>query len=371
MTQLLDVPRGLNGVSVTDTTVGDVRGEAGYYHYRQYSAVELARTQTFEDVWALMIDGSLPTDDRFRAEVRAMRMPKPAVLATLPAIVAAVPEADDQLRAALALHAGSWRLPSNIGRPSDDLRRDTMAMTAAVPTLAAALERTRRGLPFVPARDDLGHGANYLWMIHGAAPSAEHAQAVENYLVLALDHGFNNSTFTARTVTSSGADVGAAMLAAFGALSGPRHGGAISRSLDVLDEASDLADIERLVRQRLAAGERIMGFGHPVYRARDPRNERLREVALGLDAPRVALAVAAEPLIEDEVNRGRSDRRLTANIEYYAGVVLEAAGVPRDLFLATFAVARTAGWSAHILEQAGDSKIIRPSARYCGTLPEV
>jgi citrate synthase len=373
MTDLLDVPRGLNGVAVADTTIGDVRGEQGFFHYRQYSAVDLAEHRTFEDVWALVLDGTLPDTDNFATEVRALRAISPAVTEVLPAIVRAVADPSDQLRAAFAVQAGSLNLETVIGRSPDRLRLDTLQLSATVPTLAAALHRIRHGQVPVPPRDDLGHGANYLWMLHGVEPSAVAANAVEAYLILTIDHGFNNSTFTARTVTSSGSDVGACMLAAFGALSGPRHGGAISTTIEVLDAieaAGGTADATtQWVHDQLDAGERIMGFGHAVYRTIDPRSTHLKGIAQNFDSPRAQLAVAAEPVIVAELNRERPGRPLLANVEFYAGVVLEAAGVPRDLFLATFVMSRTVGWGAHIIEQAADTKLIRPSAHYIGPEP--
>jgi citrate synthase len=370
---LIDVPRGLNGVAVADTTIGDVRGEEGFYHYRQYSAIDLAHHRSFEDVWALMIDGQLPTDNTFANEVRPLRALSPAVAEVLPAIVRAVADPSDQLRAALAVQAGALNLDTVIGRPADQLRQDTLHLAATMPTLAAALHRLRSGhLPIGP-RADLAHGANYLWMLHGTEPTDTQAHAVETYLILTIDHGFNNSTFTARTVTSSGADVGACMLAAFGALSGPRHGGAISTTIEVLDgieAAGGTADAAtRWVRDQLDRGERIMGFGHAVYRTTDPRSAHLKSIAEKFDSARAKLAVAAESVIAAELNRDRPGRPLLANVEFYAGVVLEAANVPRDLFLATFSMSRIVGWGAHVIEQSADTKLIRPAAHYVGPEP--
>jgi citrate synthase len=370
---LIDVPRGLNGVAVADTTIGDVRGEQGFFHYRQYSAIDLAQHRTFEDVWALVIDGELPTDNTFSSEVRALRALSPAVAEVLPAIVRAVPDPSDQLRAALAVQAGALNLDTVIGRSAKRLRQDALQLAATMPTLAAALHRLRSGhLPVAP-RTDLDHGANYLWMLHGTEPTTAQAHAVETYLILTIDHGFNNSTFTARTVTSSGADVGACMLAAFGALSGPRHGGAISTTIEVLDgieAAGGTAEAATLwVRDQLDRGQRIMGFGHAVYRTTDPRSTHLKSIAEQFDSERAQLAVATEPVIAAELNRDRPGRPLLANVEFYAGVVLEAAGVPRDLFLATFSMSRIVGWGAHVIEQSADTKLIRPAAHYVGPEP--
>jgi citrate synthase len=194
-------------------------------------------------------------------------------------------------------------------------------------------------------------------------------RALEQYLISTIDHGFNSSTFTARVVASTGADTGACVVAAMGALSGPRHGGAPSRALDMLDAIGTAAAAPTWVRAELEAGRRIPGFGHAVYRTTDPRSVLLSEVANRMGGPRVELATEVEAVVEAELARRHPERRLVTNVEYWASVVLDAAGVPRQLFTSTFAVARVIGWTAHILEQAADAKIIRPSAHYVGPDP--
>jgi citrate synthase len=362
-------PHGLNGLVVADTALGDVRGQEGFFHYRQYSGVDLAEHRSFEDVWALMIDTELPTDDRFSREVRSLRDIPAEILALLPHLAATSLSATDQLRSALSLLAGSLHLNAITDLTPSQRRHDVLRLGATLPVLAAALHRHRHGLAPVPPRHDLGHAANYLWMLNGTEPDTRHASAVEQYLILTIDHGFNNSTFTVRSVISTGADMGAAMLAGFGALTGPRHGGALSRSLDVLDAVTAAGDVTTWIRGELAAGRRIMGFGHAVYRTTDPRSEHLKSVALGLDTPRARLAVEIEQSILDELAAARPDRKLYANVEFYAGAVLESAGIPRELFMSMFTISRIIGWGAHALEQATDSKLIRPDAQYVGPPP--
>jgi citrate synthase len=194
-------------------------------------------------------------------------------------------------------------------------------------------------------------------------------RALERYLVTTIDHGFNNSTFTARVVASSGADTGACVVAAMGALSGPRHGGAPSRALDMLDAIGSTDRAEDWVRAELHADRRIPGFGHPVYRTMDPRSVLLAEVAAELGGPRVDLATHVEATVRAELARRHPERPLDTNVEFWASIVLEGAGVPPELFTSTFAVARVIGWTAHILEQSADTKIIRPSAHYTGPEP--
>ncbi|MBZ3904269.1 citrate synthase/methylcitrate synthase [Streptomyces griseiscabiei] len=367
----IDVPRGLAGVVVTDTSLGDVRGQEGFYHYRQYSAVELAQTCDFEDVWHLMIHGELPEADRraaFAAHVRPLRRLPDGVRAALPAIAAASARSGplSGLRTALSLFGASQGFRPVYDLDADRRRADVLAASAVVPTLLTALYRLGQGLDPIDPRDDLPYAANYLYMLTGSEPDASRARAVEQYLISTIDHGFNASTFTARVVASTGADVAACLVGAVGALSGPLHGGAPSRALDTLDAIGTPDRIDPWIRERVLAGDRIMGFGHPVYRTEDPRSRMLREIALGFGGPRVAFAVEVERQVESILAELKPGRALHTNVEFYAGVVMELCGLPREMFTPTFAAARAVGWSANILEQAEDSKIIRPAARYVG-----
>ncbi|MFD6311624.1 citrate synthase/methylcitrate synthase [Streptomyces nigra] len=373
---LADVPRGLAGVVVTDTEVGDVRGREGFYHYRQYSAVELARTRPFEDVWHLLVLGELPDAARaaaFAAETAALRRLPDEVRAVLPAIAAASGRSGPPagLRSALSLLGAAKGFRPVYDIDAERRRRDTLVAAAAVPTLLAALYRLGEGLDPVEPRDHLSYAANYLYMVTGVEPEARRARAVEQYLISTIDHGFNASTFTARVIASTGADVAACLVGAVGALSGPLHGGAPSRALDTLDAIGTPDRIDSWIRERVLAGDRIMGFGHPVYRTEDPRSRMLREIAESFGGPRVDFAVEVERCVEAILAELKPGRELHTNVEFYAGVVMELCGLPREMFTPTFAAARVVGWSANILEQAEDSKIIRPSARYVGAVPPV
>ncbi|MBH5337380.1 citrate synthase/methylcitrate synthase [Streptomyces pactum] len=366
-----DVPRGLAGVVVTDTGLGDVRGREGFYHYRQYSAVELARGRTFEDVWHLMFHGELPdaaARDAFTAETAALRRLPAEVEEVLPALAGAGGPGGPLagLRTALSLLGArlGFRPLYDIG--ADRRRADALAACAAVPTLLTALHRLGRGQRPVAPREDLPHAANYLYMLTGSEPDPRSARAVERYLISTVDHGFNASTFTARVIASTGADLAACLTGAIGALSGPLHGGAPSRALDTLDAIGTPERIDPWIRERVLAGDRIMGFGHPVYRTEDPRSRMLREIAEEFGGPRVAFATEVERRVEALLAELKPGRELHTNVEFYAGVVMELSGLPREMFTPTFCVARVVGWSANILEQAEDSKIIRPAARYTG-----
>ncbi|MFJ9372459.1 citrate synthase/methylcitrate synthase [Streptomyces sp. NPDC101455] len=372
----IEVPRGLAGVVVTDTRIGDVRGIEGFYHYRHYSAVELAGTRGFEDVWHLLAYGELPDAEQsaaFAAETAALRPLPDEVRAALPAVAAASGTSGSLsgplsgMRTALSLLGAAKGFRPVYDIDADARRRDTLVASAAVPTLLTALYRLGRGLDPVEPREDLSYAANYLYMLTGSEPDKQQARAIEQYLISTIDHGFNASTFTARVIASTGADVAACLVGAVGALSGPLHGGAPSRALDTLDAIGTPDRIDPWIRERVLAGDRIMGFGHAIYRTEDPRSRMLREVAQQFGGPRVEFAVEVERQVEAILAELKPGRELHTNVEFYAGPVMELCGLPREMFTPTFAAARVVGWSANVVEQAEDSKIIRPVARYVGT----
>lgn len=375
MTQLIDVPAGLKGVAVTDTAVGDVRGAEGFYHYRQYDATELARTRTFEDVWHLLHVGALPDDAQradFAKRAAAHRAIPPKVAAALPSI-AALAAGDgplQALRAAYELVVLDQRMAPWLDVSAEILHEQALVTSAVFPPLVAALYRLARGQAPVAPRDDLGHVANYLYMLTGAEPDPARTKALETYLISTIDHGFNASTFTGRVVTSTGADLGSAVIAALGALSGPLHGGAPGRVLDMLDEIGEPDRAGTWIRAALKRGDKLMGFGHPAYRTTDPRDVLLRQVAEDLGSPRLPLAKAVQDSAIAAFRELKPGVPLPANVEFHAALVLESVGLPQELFTPTFAVSRVVGWTAHIMEQAANNKIIRPSARYTGPAPD-
>jgi citrate synthase len=373
--QAHEVPRGLEGVVVAETAVGDVRGLEGFYHYRQYSAVDLARSRPLEDVWRLLVDGALPATlaerEAFAAEVAPLRTVPPDVAEVLPEIARAGETFQplDALRSAISLYGASQGFRPSLDVDAAELRRNALATCAVVPTIICAAWRLRQGLDPVPPRRDLTYAANYLYMMRGETPSDEHAAAIEKYLISTIDHGFNASTFTARVVTSTGADLAAAVVAAIGALSGPLHGGAPSRALDMLDAIGTAERAEPWLRDRVSRGERLMGFGHRVYKTDDPRSMMLHDVARGLGGEKLELAEHIEATAVRVLADLKPGRKLYTNVEFYAGIVMDTVGVPRELFTPTFASSRVIGWCTHVQEQAADNRLIRPSASYVGDAP--
>ena len=369
--QPADVPRGLEGVVVATTTIGDVRGRQGFYHYRQYSAVDLAARRTFEDVWFLFFHGELPNKAQARAFAREVRdrQTLPDGLASVLPSIASVGSPLDVLRTSVSLFGAEhgWQ-PVSDGN-LETVKSEAMELCSVVPTILAAAHRLRGGLEPIPPRDDLAFAANYLWMMSGQEPDPVRARAIDQYLIIALDHGFNASTFTARVIASTQADLAAAICGAIGALSGPLHGGAPSRALDMLEAIGTAENAEPWLRHAVENNERLMGFGHREYKTIDPRSDFLRPIAQRFGGPVVDCAIEVEAAALRVLAELKPGRELYTNVEFYAGVVMQCCGIPQQMFTPTFAVARAVGWSANVLEQIADNRLIRPRAQYVGPPP--
>jgi citrate synthase len=368
----LEAPPGLEGVIVAETSVGDVRGLEGFYHYRQYNAVELADKLSLEEVWFLLFQGHLPDREEreaFAAEIAPLRRVPDAIVGLLPAIAASSKTVMEGVRSAMSMVGAAEGFRPTLDIDKAERRRNALQMCAVMPTLIMAIHRLQAGLDPIEPRDDLGYGANYLWMLTGDEFDPDKGRAVEQYQITTIDHGFNASTFTARVICSSGADVAAAVVGGMGALSGPLHGGAPSRALDLLDAIGTADRARPYLVDAVSRGEKIMGFGHRVYKTDDPRSVFLRGVAERIGAEKVEFAKAVERTVVEVLAELKPGRDLYANVEFYAGVVMDHCGLPRELFTPTFASSRVIGWCANILEQAADNRIIRPSARYVGPPP--
>jgi len=361
---------GLAGVSVAHTQVSDVLGRKGFYHYRGYNAVDIARRGRVEDAWHLLLRGELPTAaqrEAFARQTAALRQLPDGVAELLPAIARLSPPGSrESLRTAVSVTAQAMGCKPWTDQDGAQTAEQAARLAAVMPTLAAQLFRLASGLEVVEPRADLGYSANYLYMITGAEPDERSRYAVERYLILTIDHGFNNSTFTSRVIASSGADLGSVLAGAIGALSGPFHGGAPARVFDMLDAIGTPDNAEPWLRHAIGHGDKLMGFGHRIYKTIDPRSQLLHEVARELHSERVEFSELVEKTAVQLLAELKPGRELYANVEFYAGVVLEAAGLPREMFSATFACSRVIGWIANVLEQIQNNRIFRPLARYDG-----
>jgi citrate synthase len=365
-----EAPAGLAGVSVARTEVSDVLGRQGFYHYRGYNAVDIARRGRVEDAWHLLLRGDLPTGQQresFAKETAELRELPGGVAELLPAIARLSPPGSlASLRTAISVAAQAMGCKPWTDQSDAETAEQAERLPAIMPVLAAQLFRLASGLEPVQPRPDLGYSENYLYMINGTVPDDRARYAVERYLMLTIDHGFNNSTFTSRVIASSGADLGAVVSGALGALSGPFHGGAPARVFDMLDAIGTPDNAEPWLRNAIEHGDKLMGFGHRIYKTIDPRSALLHEVARELHSERVEFSEVVEKTAVQLLAELKPGRELYANVEFYAGVVLEAAGLPREMFTATFACSRIIGWMANVLEQIGDNRIFRPLAHYEG-----
>jgi len=350
-----DFVPGLEGVVAFETEIAEPDKEGGALRYRGVDIEDLVGRVTFGNVWGLLVDGKfnpgLPPAEPYPVPVHSG-------------------DVRVDVQSALAMLAPVWGLQPLLDT-SDDKAREDLAR-AAVMALSFVAQSARSiehpGQAMVPQSEvDKAETVVERFMIRWRGePDPKHVQAIDAYWTSAAEHGMNASTFTARVIASTGADAAAALSGAVGAMSGPLHGGAPARVLHMVEAVEEIGDARKYVKSVLDKGERLMGFGHRVYRAEDPRARVLRRTAKELDAPRYEVAKALEDAALAELHERRPDRVLATNVEFWAAVVLDFAQVPANMFTSMFTCARTAGWSAHVLEQKKTGRLIRPSARYIG-----
>ncbi len=345
------VSPGLEGVVAFETEIAEPDREGSALRYRGVDIEELVEAYPFEQVWGLLVDGSFEPGMP-RAERLELQDPSGSVMA--------------DLQAGLATLGPKWGLRQLVDISADDARDDLARLSAAALSIVAQAARGEG--PAVPESEvDKGENAAAQFLIRWRGEAdPRHVRAIDTYWVSAAEHGLNASTFTARIAASTGADCAAALSSAVGALSGPLHGGAPTRVLLMLDEVEASGDADAYVRDLLGRGDRIMGFGHRVYRAEDPRARVLRRTAQELGSTRVEVAEELERAALAALREKSPDRALETNVEFWAAVVLEVAEIPPPMYPAMFGCARVAGWSAHIVEQRRTGRLIRPSARYVG-----
>jgi citrate synthase len=356
---------GLEGVVATSTRLSHVDGEAGRLTLAGYAVEDLAPYASFEETAYLFLHGRLPEPServRFARDLAGRRALSRAAMAVLHEAAAAKAPPMDALRMAAPL--------LSLGREENPLD-DAMQAIASFPTIVGTYWRLRNGDAPVPVRSDLTHAAHYLHQLFGAEPSAERARALETYLNTVCDHGLNASTFAARVIVSTRSDLISAITGAVGALKGPLHGGAPGPALDMVFEIGAPERAEAVIRARLDRGERLMGFGHRVYKVRDPRADVLARAAeqfytSGGDRGLYDLARSVERTALRVLHERKPERRLDTNVEFYTALLLHGLGLPPELFTPTFAVGRVLGWSAHCLEQLRDGRLIRPQSAYIG-----
>lgn len=356
---------GLKGVVLDETRIAFIDGEAGKLVYRGYNIHDLAQKATFEETCYLLLYGALPTRDQlewFERDLRFARAIDPAVIEIIDRVKAAHPM--DILRTAVsavtALDEASHEATSEVALPV------AKRLIAQVATIVATMHRLREGHEPVPPRDDLSHAANFLYMMFGHEPSPEHAKIIDLDLVLHAEHSSNASTFAARVAAGTAADIGSAIVAAIATLKGPLHGGAAEAVQQTVEEIGDPERAIEYIKEQIEAGQKVMGFGHRVYKTDDPRGKELRGVARDLGRK---MGNDRWFQILQEIERAMEPYRargIYPNVDFYAGAVYSLLGIPDELFIPMFAVGRMPGWAAHVLEQYDDNVLIRPLLEYNG-----
>ena len=345
---------GLEGVIAFESLIAEPDKEGSALRYRGVDIEDLVGKVSFGNVWGLLVDDEfnpgLPPAEPFPIPVHSG-------------------DVRVDVQSAIAMLAPAWGLKPLLDTSDEEARNQLARVSVMV--LSYVAQAARGTAPAIPQSEvDKAHTVVERMMIRWRGdPDPKHVRAVDAYFVSAAEHGMNASTFTSRVIASTGADVAASISGAIGAMSGPLHGGAPSRVLGMISDVEKSGNAESYVKGILDKGERLMGFGHRVYRAEDPRARTLRRIAKELGAPRYEVAVALEKAALAELKSRQPDRVLETNVEFWAAIVLDYAEVPAHLFTSMFTAARTAGWSAHILEQKKTGRIIRPSARYIGHAP--
>ena len=349
-----DFKPGLEGVVAVETEIAEPDREGGSLRYRGIDIEDLVGHYPYENVWGLLVDDDLDS-----------KMPDPEPYEP----TGLTGNAPADLQAETARLAGKWKLGKLNEISDEQAREDLGRLSSQMMGIVARSARVADGRTDQIADDVVAKGKTaaekFLLRWRGKA-DPRHVQAIDTYWICTAEHGLNASTFTARVVASTGADCGAALSSAVGALSGPLHGGAPAYVKPMLEEVQKMGDPDKWVRDALANKKRIMGFGHRVYRAEDPRSRILKRTAKELGSPQYEVAEELEQVALKALQERSPDRVLATNVEYYSAIVLDVAEIPPPLAPAMFACSRVAGWSAHILEQKRTGRLFRPSARYVG-----
>jgi len=359
---------GLEGVVAAQTRLSSVDGLAGELIIAGFPLEELADKATFEEAVYLLWNDALPNAKQladFKANLAKYRALPPIAIEILREAAKLRLDGMDALRMAAST------ISLNVAGEANDDLSDAYALVASFPTIVAAYWRLLNGQTPIEPRADLGHAANYLYMLTGETPTPERVRGMETYLNTVMDHGLNASTFTARVIISTGSDLVSAVVGAVGALKGPLHGGAPGPALDMVFEIGSAENAEPYLRSKIERGERLMGFGHRVYKVRDPRADVLSKAAeklftSGGDMALYELVQHVEKMAVHLLEEYKPGRNLQTNVEFYTALLLHGLGLPTDLFTPTFAVSRAAGWIAHCFEQQSANRIFRPQSIYTG-----
>ena len=357
---------GLEGIVAADSKISLVDGENGLLVYRGEWAKSIAKEKSFEEAAFFLWNGDFPDARQLEqfandlAEARVLSKTQKEMIDRLPDKM----EMMGVIRTILSsIGVSDFQFPAT--------HKQGISLLGIVPTIIAYRYRSKKGLPFIEPEPSLSHVGNYLYMLSGEEANGNHIKALTAYFILTMEHGLNASTFTARVIASTESDLVSAITGAIGAMKGPLHGGAPTGVIDLLEEIKNEGNAEKVLRRKLENKEKLMGFGHRVYKTRDPRAAALSEITSSFNEDaEFKMAHEVEETAVRLLQEYKPDRKLYANVEYYAAAILRAIDLPTELFTPTFTAARTAGWIAHVYEQNENNRIIRPSSVYSGKMPE-
>ncbi|WHY78522.1 citrate synthase/methylcitrate synthase [Neobacillus sp. WH10] len=360
------IQKGLKGIVAAETLISHIDGEIGQLFYRGYEIREITKRFSFEEAAYLLWFGHLPDTEQLTTLKDALKSNR-ELPEYVKAIIDQLPMAMDLMsviRTALSAEGG------NFDYDWKPVVSQAIRLTALVPTIIAYRKRFLEGKMFIPPRSDLDFVENYLYMLSGNVPLSAHVEALETYMILTLEHGMNASTFSARVTASTESDFVSAITSAVGTMKGPLHGGAPSGVIELLDEIALFGNAEMVIREKVLRGEKLMGFGHRVYKTHDPRAMALKAKLLELvgEDDWLDLAIAVEDTAVRLLAELKPGRSLYTNVEFYAAAIMKAINMDAELFTPTFTASRMVGWTAHVLEQAENNTIYRPQAKYIGTI---
>ncbi len=367
---MAEVKSGLEGVVVAQSKMSKVLGEEGRLIYSGYDIHDLAEHASFEEVAYMLWHCCLPTREQLEAFEQDMVGRRGISFQVMDLVRSTPPEAHPMADLRTAVSGLALSDPEADDLSHESNLRKAVDMTAKMPTIIAAIDRVRKGLETLGPRNDLNHAANFLYMLHGREPTETEARAMNLYLVLLADHGFNASTFSARVTAATLSDMYSAVTSAIGTLKGPAHGGATEAAMKQLFDIGDVDNVDAWFEESRAQGRRVMGIGHRVYKVEDPRARHLRKMAAELaDQTNPKWFQIAESL--EQLARQDSyfiERNLYPNVDFYTAPMLYSLGIEPDLFTTMFAMSRVVGWTGHLLEQYADNRLIRPRSEYVGPI---
>jgi citrate synthase len=362
---ILMIQKGLKGIVAAETLISHIDGEKGQLFYRGYEIRDITKKVTFEEAAYLLWFGQFPEKEQLHRLTEELKQNR-EIPVYMKNILDQLPPSMDfmsVIRTVISSEAGNMEYG---WKPTIS---QAIRLTALVPSIIAYRKQQLEGKERPAPRDDLNFVANYLYMLNGEKPMPAHVEALETYMILTLEHGMNASTFAARVTASTESDLVSAVTSAIGTMKGPLHGGAPSGVIDLLDEIAEAGDSEMVIREKILRGEKLMGFGHRVYKTHDPRAISLKTKLLDLvgEDEWLDLAMSVENTAIRILGELKPGRSLYTNVEFYAAAIMKAINMAPELFTPTFTAARMIGWTAHVLEQAENNTIFRPQAEYIGT----